>query len=86
MRTLTQPKRHRHAQEIILRFARDLVFELYSIIKIYLADAHRWYLPVLRYREIMVIYSYPFLEVVTLLFSWVIFISDCIYILTGSPG
>ena len=47
---------------------------------------HRWDLPVLHYREIMVIYPYPFLVVITQLFSCVIFINDCIRILTGLPG
>ena len=46
---------------------------------------NRWYLPVLRYHEIMVIYPYHFFVVITLLFSWIIFIHDCICILTGSP-
>ena len=46
---------------------------------------HRWDLPVLHYHEIMVIYPYPFLVVITQLFSCIIFINDCIYILTGSP-
>ena len=47
---------------------------------------HRWDLPVLRYHKIMVIYPYPFLVVITQLFSWITFINDCICILTGSPG
>ena len=46
---------------------------------------HRWDLPVLHYHEIMVIYPYPFLVVITQLFSCIIFINDCICILTGSP-
>ena len=49
-------------------------------------DNHRWDLPVLHYHEIMVIYPYPFLVVITLLLFWIIFINDCICILTGSPG
>ena len=36
--------------------------------------------------RIMVIYPYPFLVVITQLFSWIIFINYCICILTGSPG
>ena len=32
---------------------------------------HRWDLPVLHYHEIMVIYPYPFLVVITQLFSWI---------------
>ena len=28
----------------------------------------------------------PFFVVITLFLSWIIFINDCIYILTGSPG
>ena len=47
---------------------------------------HRWELPVLHYHEIMVIYHYPFFEVITQLFSCIIFINDCICILTVSPG
>ena len=31
--------------------------------------AHRWDLPVLHYHKIMIIYPYPFLVVITLLFS-----------------
>ena len=50
------------------------------------ADNHRWDLPVLHYHKIMVIYPYPFLVVMTQLFSWIIFINDCICVLTGSPG
>ena len=50
-----------------------------------LTPVHRCYLPVLHYHKIMVIYLYPFLVVVTQLFSWIIFITDCICILTGSP-
>ena len=46
---------------------------------------HRWDLPVLSYHKIMVIYPYPFLVVITQLFSWIIFINDCIRILTGAP-
>ena len=47
---------------------------------------HIWDLPVLRYHKIMVIYPYPFLVVITQLFSCIIFNNDCICILTGSPG
>ena len=47
---------------------------------------HRWELPVLHYHKIMVIYPYPFLVVIAQLFSWIIFIHDCICILTGSHG
>ena len=46
---------------------------------------HRWDLPVLRYHKIMVIYPYPFLVVITKLFSCIICINDCICILAGSP-
>ena len=46
---------------------------------------HRWNLPVLCYHDIMVIYLYPFLVVITLLLTYVIFIKYCICILTGSP-
>ena len=47
---------------------------------------HRWDLPVLRYHKIMVIYPYPFLVVITQLFSCIIFINEFTCILTGSPG
>ena len=47
---------------------------------------HVWELPVLHYHEIMVIHPYPFLVAITQLLSWIIFINDCICILTGSPG
>ena len=50
------------------------------------AQKHIWDLPILCYHKIMVIYPYPFLVVITLLFSWIIFINDCICILTGSPN
>ena len=54
-------------------------------VKFHCRRRHRWDLPVLRYHEIMVIYPYPFLVVITLLLSWIIFINDFICILTGSP-
>ena len=47
---------------------------------------HKWQLTFLRYHEIMVIYHYPFLVVITQLFSGIIFINDYICILTVSPG
>ena len=37
---------------------------------------HIWDLPVLRYHKIMVIYPYPFLVVITQLFSYIIFINN----------
>ena len=46
----------------------------------------RWELPVLRYHKIMVIYPYPFLVVITQLFSCILFINNGICIFTGSPG
>ena len=48
--------------------------------------AHRWELTVLCYHKILVMYPYPFFVVITLLFSNIIFINDCICILTGPPG
>ena len=45
---------------------------------------HRWDLPVLHYHKMMVIYPYPFLVIITLLFSCIIFVNDFICILTGS--
>ena len=50
------------------------------------AWCYGWDLPVLRYHGIMAIYPYPFLVVITQLFSYIIFINDCICILTGLPG
>ena len=47
---------------------------------------HRWGLSVLHYHEIIVIYPYPFLVVITLLFSFIIFVNYVICILTGSLG
>ena len=47
--------------------------------------SHRWDLPVLRYHEITVIYPYPFLVVIAQFFSCIIYINDCICILSGSP-
>ena len=47
---------------------------------------HRWELPVPHYHKIMVIYLYPFLVVVTQFFSCIIFVNDCIFILTISSG
>ena len=49
------------------------------------AGRYIWDLPVLCYHEIMVIYPYPFLVAITQLFFWIIFINDCICILTSSP-
>ena len=58
-----------------------------TIVKIKAMTAlHRWELPVLHYHEIMVLYPYYFLVVITQLFTWIIFIHDCVCILTGSPG
>ena len=42
---------------------------------------YRWELPVIHYHEIMVIYHYPFLVVITHMFSCILFINDCIHIL-----
>ena len=49
------------------------------------AGNHIWELPVLRYHQIMVIYPYLFLVVITQLFSYIIFINGCICIITISP-
>ena len=49
-------------------------------------EGHRRELTVICYPILMVIYPYPFLVVITQLFSSIIIINDCIYILTGSPG
>ena len=50
------------------------------------AHQHIWELPFLHYHGIMVIYHYPFLVVMTQLFSGIIYINDCICILTVSSG
>ena len=47
---------------------------------------HRWELTVIHYHKTMVIYPYYFKCPFTKMFSWIIFINDCICILTGSPG
>ena len=47
---------------------------------------HRWDLTVLHYHKIMVIYPHPFLVVINQLFACIIFINDCICILSGSTG
>ena len=47
---------------------------------------HKWELPVLHYKKIMIIHPYPFFVAMTQLFSCIIFINGCICILTGSPG
>ena len=47
---------------------------------------HRCELPVIHYHQIMVIYPYPLLVVITQFFYSITFINDCICILTGSSG
>ena len=47
---------------------------------------HRGELPVFYYHKIMVMYPYPFVVLITLLLSWIIFINDFICIWTDSPG
>ena len=49
-------------------------------------EDHRWELPVLHYQKILVIYPYPFFVVIILLLSQIIFMNDCICILTGPTG
>ena len=68
-------------------FTLTVISVLYKII-VFLTTTgeHRWDLPVLHYHKIMVIYPYPFLVVINQLFSWIIFINDCISILIGSSG
>ena len=39
---------------------------------------HIWELNFLHYHEIMVLYPYPFLVLITLFFSWIVFIHYCI--------
>ena len=58
----------------------------YTTIKEKITLNHRWEWKFLHYQNIMVIYPYPFLVVINLLFSWIIFNNDCICILTGSHG
>ena len=47
---------------------------------------HRWELSVLHYHKVMVSNLYPILVVITLLFSWIKCINNCVCILTVSPG
>ena len=47
---------------------------------------HRREFPVIHYHEIMLIYYYPFLVVITQLLSWIIFVNIRICILTGPHG
>ena len=47
---------------------------------------HGWELSVIHYHGIIVIYPYPFLVIITQFFSWIIFINDCICVLTGLTG
>ena len=46
---------------------------------------HIWELTIIHCHKIMENYPYPFLVVISQFFSLVIFINDCICILTGSP-
>ena len=39
MKIMTLPKHHRYAQEFMLRFACELLYGYYSIIKIYMTDS-----------------------------------------------
>ena len=41
---------------------------------------HIWELPVTHYHKVIVIYPYPFLEVITQFFSCIIFVNGCICI------
>ena len=53
---------------IILDVSPMFNFTLYLTLKLHL-ERHGWELPVLHYHEIMVIYPYPFLVVITPLIS-----------------
>ena len=46
---------------------------------------HRWELTILCYHKIMTIYPYPFLVLITQLFSFIIIFIDCICILIFPP-
>ena len=61
------------------------VEKIWDILIIY-GDKHRRELPILHYHEIMVIYPYHFLVVITQFFSSIICINNCIFILTGPDG
>ena len=56
----------------------DIVGQIYC--NLTHGQMHRWELTILRYRKIMVIYPYPFLVLIIQLFSYIIFINDCICI------
>ena len=58
----------------------------WSIFGLVTGTNHRWVSPVPHYHEVMVIYPYPFLELITLFFSCIIFINGCICILISSHG
>ena len=46
----------------------------FIIISAWRTANHIWELPILHYHKIMVIYPYPFLGVISQLFTWIIFI------------
>ena len=64
----------------------ELIYKLDLLSNFGSKSMHRRKLTVIRYQNIMVIFTYPFLVVITQLFSLIIFINDFTYILTGSPG
>ena len=67
-------------RQVFLSFLPEyVIFFLYSIMD-------RLELSILHYHKIMVIYPYPLLVVIIQLLSWIIFINDCICILSGSTG
>ena len=71
---------------LVTRSLRPHVSQRISVVRhnLWRRWRHRWELPVLHYHKIMLIYPYPSLVVITQFFSWIIFIRDCICILTGS--
>ena len=69
----------RYVQKVIINFQY-----LYSwcahVFGVGALIAHKWELIFSYYHKVMVIHPYPFLVVITQLFSWIIFNNDCIYI------
>ena len=64
-----------------------MIYRAYKNVDVKMISAlYGWELPVLHYHKETVSYPYPYLVVITQLFSWIIFINDCIFIFTGSLG
>ena len=75
----------------LFKFYEKLYHLMLGVLNQYLrtsvcSEQHRWGLHVLYYHNIMVFPHYYFLVLITQMFYWLIFINDCISILTGSSG